>query len=270
MLKKAVVEAATPIEFLIDEADPDELIVCTSISGLDPSDVELFTGEFAQRGGYYQGRRSGRRFPIFNFKINPNYALGIDASDARDILYRTFLEPQADTDGVQVRLVDDHWPDRYFIGYTEKPKAEIFAKQPTAQMAMVCVDPYLKSVDETSASNPTGWLSVPLNYDGSADTGIDLTLKVVANTSTVVVQNNSTTMTLNGAFLTGDILEINTNQGSRAVKLNGVDIMALLTAGDWIALTQADNFLRSFGDLGAGDGKVVVTDYLYRSEWWGI
>lgn len=271
MLKQVVVETANPMSFDIENADPDELIVVTGISGLDPADVTLFMGEFAQKGGYYQGRRAGRRNPVINVKINPNYAENISAAKARDLLYRTFLEPQADTDGVQIRLVSDDFPDLYFIGYTEKLPAGIFEKDPRAQISMICTDPYLKSVEETIGSNAAGWLAVPVNYDGSADTGIALTIKVIGTTSEVNIQNNSYTMTLEGAFVADDIIEVNTNQGSRSIKLNGVDVMATLTGSSvWLSLTQSDNVLRVFGDSGVSDGLAVVTEYSYRSEWWGM
>jgi hypothetical protein len=270
MLQQVVLETANPMTLEIGNADPDDILILTSISGLDPADVTLFTGEFAGKGGYYQGRRVGGRNPVFNFKINPDYANDIDPSDIRDILYRQFLEPLANGDGVQVRLVDDRRPDRYFIAYTEKFPAEIFTKSPSAQISTLCVDPFLKSVDETSATTSGGWLTVPITYDGSADTGIELTIKVVASTSTVIVENNGVMMTLEGAFVADDIITINTNLGSRAIKLNDVDVMAALTADSlWIQLTQAANLLKVYG-VTPSDGLAVATAYSYRSEWWGV
>lgn len=270
MLQQVIVESANPILFEIGNASPDELLVCTSISGLDSADIVLFTGDFAQKGGYYQGRRVGKRNPVFYFKINPNYAEDVDASDARDILYRTFLEPQADTDGVQIRLVDDRRPDRYFIGYTEKLPADIFTARPTAQVSMVCVEPMLKSVDATTAENPSGWIAVPISYDGSADTGIWLKARVVADTAQIKIENNSQQMVLQGEFLANDIIEINTNHGQRMVRRNDEDVMATLTLdSDWLSLKQATNQMRIYGFF-PGDGLAVVTEYSYRSEWWGI
>lgn len=272
MLQKVVLETANPIEFEIGEVDPDELIILTSISGLDPADVTLFTGDLSGDGGYYQGRRTGHRFPIFNFKINPNYAENADASDARAILYRQFLEPQPESDAVQVRLVDDRNPDRYLFCYAEKFPADIFAKKPTAQVSTVSVDPYLKSVEPKSAINPGGWLVVPLVYDGTADTGFEVTIRVVSSTNQVVLENNGSRMILNRAtpFPAGSIIKINTIKGSRSIRLNDVDIMASLTGDSkWLYLSQASNTLKTYG-LTASDGKTVVTAYSFRSSWWGI
>jgi hypothetical protein len=272
MLTQVVLQTANPMTFEIASADPDEIIILQSISGLSPADVTLFMGDFASKGGYYQGRRASRRFPVFNLKLNPDYANDIEVSDIREMLYRQFLEPQPDVDGVQVLLKDDRKPDRYFIGYTEKFPADIFDKSPKAQISMVCVDGMLKSAAETTDSNPGGWVSVPFDYEGSADTGVEVTLKVTAVVNQVSVENNGQLMKLvkPNNFAINDIVYINTKQGERRITLNGVDVMALLTADSkWISLNQASNTFNVYGTV-ASDGKVVATDYTYRAEWWGV
>lgn len=270
MLQQVVLETANPMTLEIGNANPDEILILTSISGLSPADVTLFTGEFARSGGYYQGRRVAMRNPVFNFKLNEDYANDIDISDVRDILYRQFYEPQADADGVQVRLVDNKRPDRYMICFTEKFPTEIFSQYPTASISTICVDPYLKSVDETVGTSPGGWLSLPLIYDGSADIGMQLTLSVKADTTDIWVLNNMTqSMHLEGDFENGDEITINTMLGQRSIQRNGVDIMAALTAdSNWIYLTQAANFLKAYGST-PSDGVATITEYRYRSEWWG-
>lgn len=270
MLQQVVLETANPMTLEIGNASPDEILILTSISGLSPADVTLFTGEFARSGGYYQGRRVAMRNPVFNFKLNEDFANDIDISDVRDILYRQFYEPQAEGDGVQIRLVDNKRPDRYMICYTEKFPTEIFEQSPKASISTICVEPYFQSVVETVGSSPGGWLSLPLIYDGSADTGIQLTLSIKASTTDVWVLNNlNQSMHLEGDFVNGDVIAINTKLGFRSIKLNGADIMAALTAdSNWIYLTQASNLLKAYGQ-DPSDGIATITEYRYRSEWWG-
>lgn len=272
MLTQVVLQTANPMTFEIAAADPDEIIILQSISGLSPADVTLFTGEYARNGGYYQGRRVGERFPIFNLKLNPDYTNDIEVSDIREMLYRQFLEPQADSDGVQVLLKDDRKPDRYFIGYTEKFPSDIFDQKPRAQISMKCTDPMLRSALETTDSNPTGWVSVPVAYDGSADTGIEVTMKVAVAATQMTLENNGMEMKLvkSTDFAVDDVIYINTKQGERQITLNGVDVMGLLTADSkWITLNQSGNTLQAYGTV-PSDGTAVVTDYTYRSEWWGV
>lgn len=272
MLTQVVLQTANPMTFEIAAADPDEIIILKSISGLSPADVTLFTGDFSKNGGYYQGRRVGTRNPVFNLKLNPDYENDIEVSDIREMLYRQFLEPQPNSDGVQVLLVDDRKPDRYFIGFTEKFPADIFEQSTKAQISMLCVDPMLKSALETTDSNPTGWVSVPVAYDGSADTGIEVTMKVAVADTQMTLENNGMEMKLVKAtdFAVDDVIYINTKQGERQITLNGVDVMALLTGDStWITLNQSGNTLQAYGTV-PSDGFAVVTDYTYRSEWWGV
>lgn len=272
MLKQVILQASTPMTIDIDNADPEEVLILKSISGLSPADLTLFTGDFARDGGYYQGRRATKRNPVFNFKLNPNYVDDISVSDVREGLYSTFLEPQALTDGLQVTLKDDRKPDRYFIGYSEKWTGEIFTDKPDAQISMICVDPYLRSVTETVATNAGGWVSVPFTREGSADTGVEVTIKVTAVVNQVVLSINGQLMTLSKPtnFAVNDIIVINTNTGSRSIKLNGVDVMALLTASSkWLGLTTPAITLATYG-LVAADGKAVITQYKYRGAWWGV
>lgn len=271
MLQKVVLETSTPMTLDIESVDPDEILILESISGLDPAKVTLFTGAYAGNGGYYQGRRINQRNPVFNFRINPDYVNDVDASQIRAMLYKMFYDPQADTDGVQVRLVDDKEEDRYFICYTEDFQADIFAQKPKAQVSTLCVDPMIKSVNAVTASDAAGLVSVPIAYDGTSDTGIELTIKVKTATATIHIVNGTQTMTLTQAtnFAVNDIIYINTNDNARRITKNGTDIMALLQGTTWITLTQATTTLKVDGGA-TGDGKVGITQYTYRANWWGI
>ena len=272
MLTSAVLQTATPMTLNIETVSPDEILVLKSISGLTSTDVTLYVGDFASYGGYYQGRRPGKRNPVMTFKINPDYKNNVEASDIRETLYRMFHEPTLGSDGVQVLLKDDRKPDRYFIGYTEKIDADHFDKKQEAVVSMICTDPLLKSANTTTASDAVGWVSTNINYDGSADTGIELTLKVKTATTQIVVDINGVTMTLSKAagFAVNDTIYINTNIGSRAIKQNGTDVMAtLVSTSKWLQLTQPVNTFKTYGTA-VGDGKVALMSYIFRSAWWGV
>lgn len=270
MLTSVIAQTSSPMTFQVENADPDEILLIKSISGLSQAKATLFMGDFARAGGYYQGRRPDRRNPVLNFKINPNYKLDIEASDIRELLYRTFMEPLPGSDGVQVLVKDDRRPDRYFIGYCESVEADIFEKELSATVSMLCTDPYLRSVEEVHQSHPNGWYTVPFQYEGSADTGIEVTLKVLAPTTAINLVTSTQTMTFAGQFAVGDILKVNTNHGSRQVLHNGVDAMARLSStSSWLEIREPEYFLKSYGST-ANDGRVVITDYRYRAAWWGI
>lgn len=270
MLQQVVLHADDPMTLDIDGVDPDEIIIIQSISGLDPADVTLFTGDFSRDGGYYQGRRSGTRNVVFNLKLNPNYADDIEVSDIREMLYAMFFEPSEDGDQLQVTLKDDRKPDRYFFGATEKMPSDIFSRDTKAQVSMLCVDPFLKSVDAYNFVDAVGWTSLGVEYEGSAKTGLIMEFKVKTATPVMNLEIGLTKMTLTKAFALNDEIEINTIPGERYIRHNGVDIMAALTSGpDWVRLRKGTNDLKVYGGV-VGDGKVALMEYRYREAWWGI
>jgi hypothetical protein len=270
MLEQVVIQSSSPTTLNVSDVDPDEILLIKSITGLSPKGLTLFTGEFARDGGYYQGRRAGKRNPVFTFKLNPNYAEDIEVSDIRELLYKMFLEPNVDSDAVQVTLIDDRKPDRYFIGYTEDIDTDMWSLEQTAMVSLICTDPYLRSVEETSDSDEAGWLSVPLTYDGSADTGFFVELKVATANTQITLDLNGETMVLTGSFAVDDVITINTLEGSRYIRKNGVDIMGSLSAASrWLQLSAVANTLQTYSTV-VGDAKVKVMSYAYRSAWWGI
>lgn len=270
MLTQAVIQSSSPMTLKVEDVDPADVLLLKSITGLSVDNLTLFTGDFARDGGYYQGRRASRRNPVFNFKLNPNYATNVEISDIRELLYRAFLQPQIGSDGVQVKLVDDRRPDRYFIGYTESINTDMWSQEQSAQVSMVCVDPYLRSVTPVAVVDATGFISTPVTYDGTAPAGMTIGLKVITANSQIVVDLNGYLLTLTGTFAVNDIIDINTVIGSRSIKKNGVDIMAALTGTPvWPTLSAVSNTLKTYSTVVA-DGKTKIMNYGFRSAWWGI
>lgn len=270
MLDQVVLQTADPLTLNVTAADPNEILVIKSISGLTSTKVGLFTGEYATEGGYYQGRRGEKLTPVITFKLNPNYEEDIEVSDIRQLLYRQFYQPQPGTDGVKVVLKDSKLPDMYFVGYTEDINTDQFAKDQTAQVSMVSMDPYLFSDVLTSAADAAGWSSVAVPYDGTATVGLEATFKINSTTNWLTFDVNGNKMVLNRSFVAGQIVTINTKKGSRAIKLNGTDIMAALTAASpWVQLDRPVNTIKAYG-LNEGDGNAVMTAYNFRSRWWGL
>lgn len=270
MLTQVILETSDPMVLDIDGVNGDEIVVLQSISGLLPGDISLFTGEFARSGGYYQGRRVGQRNPVFNLKLNPHYKDDIEISDVREMLYKQFYEPHGDSDAIQVRLKDDRKPDRYFHCYAEKWNGDLFSNNTTAQISTLCVDPFLYSVEEVDEASLDGWISVPIEYEGSADTGVWLAVLVTANTDKVRIFVDDQQFTLEHDFVVGDALYVSTTPGERFVRKGNTDIMAALTADSkWLQLRKPNHTLSVDGGV-PGDGVALIVRYKYRGTWWGV
>lgn len=287
MLQQVILQTAEPTTLKINDVDPESIIIVESISGLDPAKVTNFTGDFARDGGYYQGRRSSGRNPVFNLKLNPNYADDIEVSDIREMLYDWFLEPSPTSDQLRVVLQDDRKPDRYFDGVVEDFPADLFSRDTKAQISMLCVDPYFRSVDEVIGHDDVGWVSTPVTYEGSKRIGLEMVFRVTTDTVEMNVDINGVRFQVykpSGTFEVDDVITINTEIGKRRVDEaidpddpeyefgtnTERDVMAQIGAGSrWPELNKGVNTIKTYGGVEA-DGKVVMTDYKYRAAWWGI
>jgi hypothetical protein len=273
MLTEAIIQTSPPTSLKIEGADQDDLLILESISNLSRVQNSLYLGEFAREGGYYQGRRRNQLNPVFNFRLQPDYANDVMASDIREMLYDMFLEPSRDSDMVTVHLLSDRKPARLFTGYTETLESEIFAKELRAQVSLLTTDNYLRSVDETTVVEPTtnGWFNTDIEYLGSADTGFEFQIKVLTNNQTITVWlNNTEYMVLDGPWLAGQVITVNTQEGFRTISLAGVEDLGAMTGPSrWLTLRKGTNNLVTFGST-PGDGKTVILSYKYRDAWWGV
>lgn len=274
MLTEAIIQTSTPTSLKIEGADQDDLLILESISNLSRVQNSLYLGEFSREGGYYQGRRRQQLNPVFNFRIQPDYANDIMASDIREMLYDMFLEPSRDSDMVTVHLVDDRKPTRLVTGYTETIEAEIFAKELRAQVSLLTTDNYLRSVDETSVveSGGLGWFHPIIDYEGSADTGFKFDINVLQNTPVITIKGDRETIVLDGPWSVGNKLTVNTQEGFRTIYMrpSGVEDLGSMTGPSrWIQLRKGVNELDIYGSV-LGDGKAVMMNYSYRAAWWGV
>lgn len=270
MLETVIVDSEYPLTLNVENASHTDMLIVKSISGLTSAKVGLFTGDYASEGSYYQGRRPEKLNPVLTLKMNPDYANDVEVSDIRETLYRTFFHPYQDADGVIVRLQDDRRPERYFIGYCEDINTDQFSKDTSVQISLVCMDGYLFSYTPVSGADAAGWASLAVQNEGSAKCGILATFKVNTATSVLTFEINDRKLILNRAFTVGQVVTIDTRKGSRSIKVGGTDIMAALDpASEWLQMDLLGNNIKAYGSV-VGDGKVVMTSYTFRPQWWGL
>lgn len=253
---------------------PKESLLIRKVTGLNPPDPTLFIGEYARDGGFYQGRRVGARNVVLTMDLNPNPALGETISGLREILYKTFMDPQVDADYIRLVLHDDDNNMRYLVGYAEKFETEIFDIETMAQVSIICPDPYIRDQMETVLEHPTGWISVPFTYAGTAETGMEVDIEVTADTPTVTFSNNNRTMVINYPFVDGDMIHINTKRGERDITLDrGGVIIPLIAKLDslsrWLELHSQSNEMKVYG-LTTTDLNAVVRKLTYTATYWGV
>lgn len=253
---------------------PKESLLIRKVTGLNPPDPTLFIGEYARDGGFYQGRRVGARNVVLTMDLNPNPAFGETIRGLREILYKTFMDPQVDADYIRLVLHDDDSQQRYLVGYAEKFETEIFDVETMAQVSIICPDPYIRDQVETVLEHATGWISVPFTYTGTAETGFEVDLIITADTPTVTFSNNNRTMVINYAFVAGDIIRINTKRGERDITLDRSGVITPLiaklnTQSRWLELHSQNNAMKVYGATET-DFVAVVKKLVYTATYWGV
>lgn len=252
----------------------DSLLI-RNVTGLNPPDIDLFIGEYSRDGGTYQGRRVGNRNIVMTIDLNPNPALGETVSGLRDLLYKTFVDPLVNADHIELVLREDDGRVRNIYGYCEKFETEVFQIETMAQISMICPDPYIRDLDETSLVNASStWISVPFTYNGTAETGFKTQIILSNNSPVLNVRNNDQVMVFNYAFQANDIVNINTRRGERdaTVTRGGVTtslLPALTATSPWLELHSQSNTLNVYGTL-ASDYIAGVKSLVYRASYWGV
>ena len=260
--------------FSISDPDTDSSIILSKVTGLSSTDLTLFMGDFASEGSYYQGRRLNKRNITLTFDINPDYENEVTATDVRKLLYRVFLS--GETGVLRLGITDDEVPVELVTNViVEQITIDQFSKELSAQVSLIAPYPYLNAA--MPYYNTSSWTIKDFPNIGNVDIGFKIKLEVLAATPTVNLiipapypPYKKLTLEAPSGFSVGDIIDINTNQGSRSIQVNYVDKMAYLKAGsDWIQLSEDPTTLQVYGSV-EYDGKVEGTEMYYIFKYWGI
>lgn len=244
MLTQIDVNSENAFEVPIAGATPRDSLHLRKIDGLDAPQLDLFIGEYASDGGTFQGRRAKKRNVVLTFGLNPNPALGESVSGLRDMLYKAFLDPSVDADYIQLTLHSDDGRIRTVYGYAETLGADIFSSDTSAQISLICPDPYIRDASRTTLLNPGGWTTTTFPYGGTSDTGIEVEIYPQSTATVLVFEINGKTMVVDGPHTSGDVIYINTNNGSRLLLVaTNSDLVAAKTANPGASLTAIWEYL---------------------------
>lgn len=251
-------------------------LLLRKITGLGPPDPTLFIGEYARDGGTYQGRRVGKRNVVITIDLNPNPALEETVQGLREFLYKLFMDPLVDAEHVQLVLHDDLNNERYLYGYAEKFDSDIFEAENLVMVSIICPDPYIRDIESVTLEHAGGgWATVPFSYKGSAEAGFEVEINITSPTSILTLDNNGRTMIFDDFdFEIGDVVNINTNRGSRdaTITREGITmplIAALTPASRWLELHSANNTLRVYGETPT-DIHAAIKSLEYTATYWGV
>jgi hypothetical protein len=265
-----------------------DTLLIRKITGLNPADVTLFMGDYSGDGGIYQGRRVGNRNIVATIDLNPNPALGETVSSLRQLLQKAFLSPMPDmtsnppvhADYIKFQLHDDDGNVRYIVGYTEKFETEIFDVETTAQVSIICPDPFIRDNEETDLTDSSGWSTLPIVYYGSAPTGFYAKIYMNSSSDILTLENLGQKMIFDwtgvaGTLSAGETIHIWTTRGSRDARYQiasnpTVPMVSYMTPDStWLELRARSNSFKVYGAT-TSDLPAVIKQFKYTQAYWGI
>ena len=232
-----------------------------SITGLGPGKGTINTQELATTDGAYF---SSARVPARNIVITMALLENPDVETTRHLTYKYFPVKKE----ITLIFKTDHRTTA-ISGYVESNEPDIFQKKETAQISIICTDPYfyadnakyilngIQPLFQFPFSNES--LTEPLlnfgeivyqegqalYYDGDIESGLNITLTITDHVAGFSLTNESTGITMSfdtskvkqivgGAdddFIEGDIVYISTVRTNKFVRLlrNGVQYNILTT-----------------------------------------
>lgn len=237
---------------LVLENPYDTGLAITSITGLGPLKASVHTTELATMdGAIYNSARIPARNIVFKFRLLEDKDTGL-IETTRLKTYQYFSLKKT----VRMVFVTDH-RQAEITGIVESNEPDIFQKEETLQISIICPDPFFKASDKDINLNGTeAYFEFPFSnesltepllefsgysdsvseeyyYDGDADVGIIATFHAYGPCSNITLYNLATNEALymdtsriklvtedgNDDIISGDTIELSTIDGDKHIYL---------------------------------------------------
>lgn len=256
-------------------------VIVESIEGLDPVKATLVSSSFAQvDGAHYESSRREARNIKMKMSLEPDY--GVSSVQAlRSRLYEFFMPKSEITLGF--RHSDTAYKDFlvHIPAHVETFDCPLFAKDPVADLSVVCYDPDFVDLEEvvhafqtsSSTSDEAGVLTI--EYPGTVETGIQLELLVDRPLTQFTIYHtppDGTLRTMDFAhdFVADDVLRVSTIVGAKSVIRSraGVEssvLYALTPQSPWLELQPGTNKIRVYAE-----GAAIPYNIRYTNKYGGL
>lgn len=224
------------------------------IKGLGPTKATIVSSQPATRdGGVYQSSRREMRNIVLSLGLEPDYSIE-DVQALRERVYNYFMSGEP----VSLRFFDSLPRTVDIYGRVETCEPNIFTKEPTVDISILCFDPAFVSTTtitlEGDTVNDTDETLV--SYPGTAKTGVVFALTIDRTVSEITIYHRAPddtikTFELSVPLENGDILTISTVVGDKYVRLNRLGTVSSVLYGksnssEWIQLAKGSNHIRVY------------------------
>lgn len=260
MIESVIVQTVAGASLILPLEDVVNGYIIADVDGLDPVRAVLVSSTVASMDGeQFQSARREARDIKFRIGLEPDYTLDDTVRGLRNRLY-TYLMPKSE---VKLSFVLEGGLTYDIRGRVETFETALFTKDPEIDIVVKCFDP---DFVDPSATVLTGLATVAdateyeIDYDGTVETGIELTMNVNRTLNEFTIYHrpaDGTVRTFDFAepMIAGDVLKIVTIGGSKSVTLTRTGSTTSVLRGkspqsSWVELQNGSNHLRVYA-LGA-------------------
>jgi hypothetical protein len=199
-------------------------------------------------GEQFQSSRREKRNIVLTLGLEPDWAQ-TTVGQLRAQLYKFFMPKNDST----LRFYTDDFPVVDILGTVETFDCPLFVKDPEATISLICFDPdfYTPTALQFAGNTTSGSTSQAVQYDGTVDTGVLITVNVNRTMAgfTVNVQPDGDvihSMQFTAALVAGDVVQISTVPGNKFATLTRAGVQSSLLYGisptsEWTALQPGNN-----------------------------
>lgn len=248
-------------------ATPSDLYVIKTVDGLDPPDIDVFTGQTVGGEGYFSGRNPLNKEIVLT--VGLNYVQGVTMSDLRKKFYQLLSpSPSSDMFVLSGTLANGSivWSINCAV---KKMEANPFSKDPQLVITLSTTSPYLTG---STVHVPTPSSSALFNVtdnEMSVPAGVTFQGTFTAAGTTFSVLIGAKRLQFNYVIQSGDFFTIITIPGARSVSLTrGATVINMLsylaTTSVWPVLYPGSNTVQSIGPA------FTYFDLGYTRRYWGV
>lgn len=248
-------------------------LLLTDIGGLGPVKATLVSSGFARLDGeqFHTSRREPRNITI-QVKLRPDF-VAMSAQALRNQLYNFFM-PKSQ---VFLKFYMDTGLTVNITGHVETCEPNIFTQEPVVDISIMCFQPDFVDVNTVTISEDTvsDTTEIDVEYDGTVETGIVFTLNLNrAETDFTIYHRapdgNLRQLDFAESLLSGDVLVINTNPGSKSATLTRSGTASSILNGvssqsNWISLSKGINTIRVYAT-----GAAIPYTIAYMNKYGGL
>lgn len=253
--------------------------VVADVQGLGPIKATIVTSAIATMpGAHIQNTRREPRNILLSLELAPDYT----SDTVRDLRFRLydFFMPEASVNLRFVHEVGDSF-EVEINGVVEDNQDEIFTKEPTAEISIICASPDFTVLEDVVFEGDTvdDLTEALIAYPGTVSTGAVVTMTLVQDIEDITIflrgpDNITRRFSVSGNMLTGDIVEINSMPGSKGVTVTRSGTPFSLLAGVglppfWPVLAKGNNYIRVIAD-GPDPFTSIPYEVSYRPKYGGL